>query len=649
MKHEVIERELSARLDGARDARLDGVVEEHLASCDSCRRFENRARHVREMSRLEPAPSVPDALFESIVRETRAAQPKHRPSFVPRLRIPTVSVRYAAAFVAGALVSAFVFSGSAGLRRPSPALASDIPQRIAAASREVTAYRATFEITERNFHELVPMRRFLTRVAFSANEKFRAEIEDLSVYPSPQWPKNSTVLSVDEGRWVFTGPLSCPREGLPSCAEGGSDVRSIEGREPFDGDAIFPSDIVLPIRTLAGSERVQVVGHGTVLGRNVVHVNLTYRDAVPLFAYLHAGGSWRPFFPLDPVVLSLDEQTWFPLAYQVRAASSQERGEWAARNGLPSESSGTVLIDAQIRSFDEHSSPKELALPDVAPTRNAGFRDVDLESLADRVAYQPLLPSYLGGLRLHRAGHYTNGARPKDESLISFARGLAWLKVRQTRSWSEPALYGNVGALATSLNLPDGGLAYYEPASSSLGRRLSIHAPGWDIYLESNLPIKELLRVAGSLPIKGQPAPSEWLIRRWPGGIVREQTTLERARQVAPYLLLPHSLPSGYRLSVVHVVEAGGTRGVTIYFRRSGTELDGIGVRLHQAAAVELPPPVDPDVSAVSVRGVIGRYSAVRNELEWVEGGVYRSVSANFLDLKGLLRIASSLSAGSPG
>jgi hypothetical protein len=80
-----------------------------------------------------------------------------------------------------------------------------------------------------------------------------------------------------------------------------------------------------------------------------------------------------------------------------------------------------------------------------------------------------------------------------------------------------------------------------------------------------------------------------------------------------------------------------------MFFRRPGTELDGVGIRLHQADGEPLPPPVDPDVLAVRVRGVIGRYSPLRAELEWVEDGVYRSLRGTALDLAGLLQVADSL------
>jgi hypothetical protein len=253
------------------------------------------------------------------------------------------------------------------------------------------------------------------------------------------------------------------------------------------------------------------------------------------------------------------------------------------------------------------------------------------------------LPTDLAGLRPYRAGTFALGGRPADEVLVSYTRGLTWLKIRQSRQWQRPELFGNIGPLAAPVRLPGGGVAYYEPASSSLGRRISIHTPDVDLYVESNLPRGELLRVAGSLPVRGEPAPRRWLVRKWPGGVIREQVSLREAALEAPYLLLPQRLPAGFRPWVAQLAREGGRTSVTVYFRRPGTELDGVGIRLHQAPGTPFPPPMDPDVLAVEVRGTIGRYSPIRGELEWVERGVYHSLGGTALDLAGLLRVAASL------
>jgi hypothetical protein len=164
-----------------------------------------------------------------------------------------------------------------------------------------------------------------------------------------------------------------------------------------------------------------------------------------------------------------------------------------------------------------------------------------------------------------------------------------------------------------------------------------------DLYLESNLRRHDLLRVAGSLPVRGEEVPRGWLVRRGPGGVVQEQVPVAQAAVEAPYLLMPRALPAGFRPWVAQLIRQGGRTAVSVYFRRPGTELGGTGIVLHQSPNTPLPPPLDPDVFAVRVRGTDGRYSPGRGELEWVEDGVYRSLGGGALDLAGLLRVAGSL------
>lgn len=646
MKCDAAQRELSARLDGAPNRRLTEVLEDHLISCARCRSFQAGAGRIRELARIEPAAPVPDLVPRIMAEVERRGGRRRIPQLVPR-----EWRRYAAAFAAGAAAAALFVGGLPGLRRgPSPALATEIPIRVFESSKLVTSYRAIFDIKESNFAPTPPLnqfsvRRFVARVAFESPERFRAEVEDKTVYPAGPWPRNDLVLAVDRDRWSFRGPATCPRESLPDCAIGGREVREVRGREPFDGDALLPADVVVPVRTLSGSDRVRLAGEGTVLGRDVVIVELSYRDATPLFAYLQAGGSWRPFYPLDRVLVSLDRETWFPLAYEVQPAAGLERERWAVQNSLPQEPPGRAVFVATARSFGtapqaEGWRPLEGARQD---TRDEGFRDESLATLEMKRAHQLLFPADTAGLRAYRTGTFVSGGRPRDEVLVSFTHGLTWLKIRQTRTWSQPEPFGDVGSLATPTRLRGGGVSYYEPATATLGRRLWIHARGVDLYLESNLPREDFLRVASSLPVRGERAPQEWLVRRLPGGLIIERTSVARARDSDPYILLPTFLPQGYRPGPVHLVHVVGRTGVTMFFRRPGTELDGVGIRLHQADDEPLPPPIDPDVLAVRVRGVIGRYSPLRSELEWVEDGVYRSLRGTALDVAGLLHVADSL------
>ncbi|HEV8683164.1 MAG TPA: hypothetical protein VGS09_10395 [Actinomycetota bacterium] len=641
MRCEVAERELSATLDGQADRRVERSLAEHLEGCSRCRAFQAQILRIHELARVQPAGPVPD-LVPAIMAQVRRQRAPRRGAVITLPRPSPAWGRYAVAFVAGAVVAALLLGGLPLLRRgPSPALASEIPGRVAQASREVTAYRATFRIEERNFHSVVSFRRFTASVTFRAPEEFRAEVRDETLYPAGPWPRNDILLAMDRERWLVEGPVTCPREALPACPLEGRERRSVSGREPFDNDTPLPTDVVVPVRTLAGSDRVRVAGEGEILGQAVVVIELPYRDATPLFAYLQATGSWRPFYPLDLVRVSLDAETWFPLAYEVWPSSAPERRLWAIRNGLPPERRGAPVFTAEALSFEESIPTGWTPRAETkASAIDQGFRDVPYAPLT-RTALA--LPTDLSGLRPYRAGTFALGGRPRDEVLVSYTKGLTWLKILQTREWRRSQLFGNIGPLAAPVRLPGKGVAYYEPATSSLGRRISIHAVGLDMYLESNLPQDELLRVAGSLPVRGEPVPRAWLVRRWPGGVIREQVSLGQAALEAPYLLLPRRLPAGFRPWVAQLSREGGRTSVTVYFRRPGTELDGMGIRLHQAPRTPLPPPMDPDVLAVEVRGTIGRYSPVRGELEWVERGIYYSLGGTALDLAGLLQVAASL------
>jgi anti-sigma factor RsiW len=644
MRCEAAERELSARLDDGGDRRAEDRLDEHLATCSRCRAFEARARRLREVVRLEPAAEVPDLVPAIMAEVRREAVRGRRPIRLPRPSGQQGWGHYAAAFVAGALVAAVALAGLPGLRRgPQPALAGEIPDRVASASTQVTAYRATFDVVERNFHPRVPERRFAVEVAFRAPERFRAVVSDATAYPAGSWPRNDLALAVDGDRWMLRGPVTCPRQGLPLCAAGEVSVQRVTGREPFDGDAPLPTDIVLPVGTLSGTDRVDVVGTGEVLGREVVIVELAYRDATPLFGYLQAAGLWRPLFPQDRVLVSLDAENWFPLAYEVRAAASPDRGRWALQHVLPIEHPGTLLLSVEARSF-RPSVARQPALAPAPTARDEGFRDLPESELAAVAGRVPAVPTELAGLRPYRAGTFVGPGRPDDEVLLSFSRGLAWLKIRQTGPWPGPQLFGDMSDLAVPVELA-GGVAYYDPASATLGRRLAIHAPGMDLYLESNLPRDDLMRVAGSIPVRGIPIPEDWLVRRSRGDTLELQATLSEARSAVPGLTLPRDLPPSYGLRTIHIHRGEAGTAVAVYFRRPGAELDGVGIRIYQAPGQELAPPLDPDALRVRVDGVTARYTPSRGLLEWVADGTYRSLTAQTLDLASLLAVARSWEA----
>jgi hypothetical protein len=639
---DLAEREISARLDGAGAA--DSLVDEHLDGCPSCRSFAAAALRIRETARLEVAVEIPEDLLGSILEgvESSAATRTQSRRPQPRRRAGLKTLRpYLAAFVAGAAGAAIVLGGP---MPPAPVMAGQIGERLVEASRDVAAYSAEFHITERNFRPEVPERRFVTEVSYAARESFRAVTRDLSSYPSAQWPRNDLTLAVQEGRWRLDAPLTCPRQALPACARHGREVESVTGREPFDADAALPTDMILPLRTLAGTDKVDVVGRSTVGGRRVVQIRLAYRDARPLFAFLQAGGSWRPLFPTDVVTLSLDTETWFPLAFDVRANESDERAAWAQAEGIGAEEAGSPIFEVRVEDIEYRPAVGSAAISGPpGEARDGGFVDQPLERVAELAGFAPLVPEELGGMTRYRSGVFSDPGR-KGESLVSYSRGLSWLKIRQTRTWSQPSLFGNVSPLAERVELPGHGVAYYEPATETLGRRLSIHAEGVDLYLETNLPAGELFRIAGSLPVRGLQAPEEWSARIWPGGIVRELVSLERAIDEFPYLKVPMKRPEGYQVAAVYLVRTGTAEGVTMYLRRPGMETDGVGIKVHQSPGIGLAPPMDPGVQRVRIGGLTARYSPRRGEVEWVEGGIYNSITYPSADLQALSVMVMSMS-----
>lgn len=631
MRCETAELELSARLDGAADRALDAELESHLATCERCRAFSAGTDDLRRAVRMEPVGPVPD-----LVPRIVDALERERPRTITRRR---ARLRAATVFLAGAAASAVVLGGFPGLRPGlPPALAKrDIPRLVTEASMDVDSYRATLDIVERNFHPGVGERRFEATIAFESPERFRADVKDVSNYPSKQWPRNDVRLVVDASRFLVEGPQVCPRESLPACPVRGRETRAARGREPFDGDTPLPSDIIVPVRTLSDTSHASVETRSRAFGRDVVEVTLPYRDAAPLFAYLHAAGSWRPFFPLDPVTVTLDRATWLPLGYEVRASDSAERASWAARNSLSRDDSGQQLFAARVRSFATGvRHPRGTFDAAAEDAHDAGFRDVDFGDLSSAAGFEPSEPGNVAGLRPYRAGTFAHGH--PGEIVTTYARGLAWVRIRETRSWDEPTLFGDVSALAYPIGLNEG-TAYAEPGTADRGHRLSIHGDDRDVYIESNLTYPGSFAPTS---FDGREVPREWLRRTSPDGIVREQLwSIDRARELAPFLLVPAGLPPEYRLTM-QVTTAGGRRGITLYYRRF-MEPDGIGVRIHLAPDEALPPPLDPDTFAVRVRGVVGRYTPSRSELEWVSEGTYASVAARGFDLAGLVEIAESL------
>ncbi|HXF71341.1 MAG TPA: hypothetical protein VNO79_01855, partial [Actinomycetota bacterium] len=408
-----------------------------------------------------------------------------------------------------------------------------------------------------------------------------------------------------------------------------------------------------------------------------------YAAARPLFAFTELGGTWRPFFGDDRVVLWLDRRTWLPLEWQVFPAPGRERNLWEQRFELPPEHPSRAVFEVRaVNVSREPPRPGTFRIeagPDDVETE--GVRRVPLASLAEEIGYEPVAPEAVDGLPLYQAVVPTEPAPATPDAVVTYASGLSWVKLAERRTEAgtgggdgEPGgraeggaeaaagpPFGPVSPLAEEVALPGGGVAYYEPATEEAGRRLLIHAEGTDLLLETNLPREELLRIAANLPVQGLPAPPSWF--RGEGEGLR--VSLEEAAARAGFVpLVPAALPEGYVLASVELLPggdgpgglepgAGGGRpgGILLHIRPEDSVVGGAWIRVFQQPADELPPATAADVREVEVRGAAGRWSPERSQLEWLEAGLYLSVDAPGASLDDLLAVAASLEplAASPG
>jgi Putative zinc-finger len=642
VNHEQAERLLSARIDGERPSmRESASLEEHLETCAECRAFERGAYRLREAARFEVAPAVPDLVDQVMtavgaeVEHPRSRLRVVRPAGSPRRSILPRLAPVAAALVVGALIGSLVVGGP--WQRPetgSALAATEVTEGISAAAARLDAYRATFAIEERHLSPEMPERRLTMRVSFEAPERFRLDVVDRTDYPTAATPTNLKLV-VDGSTWYAAGPAPCP---TATCPQRESVVRN---RLPFSTAAPTPTDLVLPISTLADADRLTVLGRGTVLGRPAVRVEVPFERAEPLFPFLSIGGDWRPFFPNDRVRIWLDERNWFPLRWDVYPATGAERDAWALRFGLPDEPSLRTVFS--VRALRVSLDTPDAGVFDIPATNSAqdqGARAVELGDVPRATGFVPVAPSMVGGLDRYRV------VLPRDdagETLVAYADGLAFLNLGETRSWKGDAPFGPVGVQAEEISLTGGGVAYYEPASRDHGRRVAIHAAGTDLYLESNLPRSEVLAAAAKLPVQGLPMPDAWTHRRV-GSATVVRVSLETARASLPFPIeLPTALPAGFGLASVELVDAGFGAGVTLYLRDEDADA-GIGtIRLHLEAASALPPATSAAQSTVEVGGGRGRFTPDRSQLEWIDDGLYRSLDAPGLALEELLAIATSI------
>ncbi|MDQ4058707.1 MAG: zf-HC2 domain-containing protein, partial [Actinomycetota bacterium] len=384
---EALRVDISARLDGELDEARARELDEHLEACAACRDYEGRMRSVRRAMRVRSAEPVPD-LTAAIMQRVEGQRAR-----VARRRDWGTGARVAA--VAAAVAALLVFATSVPFtdRQPESAVASEIVQEVRAAAKELTSYQATFSIVERGFTHGVGRRRFTAKVLYDAPERFRLTVRDDTVYPDPRWPANDISLIANPSRWWIEQPRTCPVEVLFECSvPQGTSEQTVVKRQPFDGTSTLPTDIIVPLETMASSGDFDVLGRDRITGRPAIKVSMPFREALPLVTALQPGGLWRGFHPSDEVEIWLDEQTWFPLRFRVSADASAERAQWAELHGyrdLP----GDTLLSVTARRFSRGSLARDRFKPPVDGTIRFG----EFESL-ERVGARWPEPEYTAGL-----------------------------------------------------------------------------------------------------------------------------------------------------------------------------------------------------------------------------------------------------------
>ena len=629
---------LSARMDGERPSeRLGSAVDAHAATCPRCRAFETRARGLRASLRIRPAEPMPDLVGSIMARveaEVRA------PGRLRRIALTSARVRprhlrpVIAATVAGVMAGSVVVGGP--WQRPStrPIAAAAVVVAVQGTAPSLDAFTVTYAVTERGLSPEVPERRLRVNVAFLAPHRFRMDVDDLTVYPSSRWTPTDLTFIADGSSTYRSGATGCPAD-LP--AGGCPPTRTVvTTRTPYSVRAPAPADLVLPLTTFASADGIQVLGEDRIAGRDAVEIRLTFARAKPLFPFLGLGGDWRPFFDDDRVDLWLDRTSWFPLRYAVYPSDDPARRAWELRFGLPVEPSDASVMDVVLTSFDRDP-------PDAATFTAPGWSgapSVPLAAFPRRVGYLPVTLTSPGTLQLSSAVVPPAADPGAPRSILLYTDGMAYVRIGERPDWRGPTLFGPLDKGAQQVELDGGGVAYYEPAGQGLGRRLAIHASGTNLFLESNLPRQQLLTLAASLPVRGEPLPEAW--RSVSGsGISIEQVGPEDALARSPVPIeLPAKLPDGYVLASAQIVW-GPTEAlaVSFVFRQVETDAAGGPIILHVQKGDALPPASSADQYLVGLGATSGRWTPGRDQLEWIAGGAYMSIEGP-LGLPALLDLA---------
>lgn len=588
--------ELSARLDQEVDTSTSALLDDHLATCAECRAHEEALRRVKRAVALQPAPQVRDLVPEVIARIEG--------DFVARRsqRRSLLRTALAAAVITGLVLSSAIVPWRDSSR--DVALASEITRAVRRAATQLTSYHARFSVHERGWHERVPERRFTAEIWFESPENLRMEMTDLTDYPGEGWPTNDATLIASSNRWWLRETASCPAAALPGCEiPPEPEVRSVTNRQPFDGRTALPTDLILPLQTLADENGLTVAGSERVAGRDAHHVVLERWQAAPLIESLQVAGTWRRFPASARVDLWLDSETWFPLRFTVGSGHA------------------ALVVEATEFAEPESLDPETFSVPSRARGADGGFRNADVGEVT------AALPA---GLAPYRSGITRDGQR-----VATFVNGMTWLKVLVDND-ARPTITTFAAEL---VQLDDDHYGYLEPSEDALRRTIEILGVGRRVRIESNLTRNDLLEVAASVPIRGR----EITHLRTADGVRVDRLTRTEADEL-PYASSPSYLPDGFAPSSAFVTRsATGTEQLTVYNRRPESASAMNDIRLIHVPDIEVLPPTSENLVSIRSGDLRARWSPLRSELDWLDGTTYRAVAVPAFDLQTAIRIARSL------
>jgi hypothetical protein len=646
---------LSARMDGERvGARQVEAAAAHAEGCVRCQMFAQRSARIRRSMRIRAAESVPD-LVEPIM--VAVARERIRPASLapvidgwivsrrgsrhafrrPRHRRPMTLAPAVAAAIAGLIVGSLVVGGPWQLGANRPIAAATVVRNVRNAAPALQAFQGTYTIHEFGLSPEIPERLLEMDLAFLSPQRFRLEVDDRTHYPSSSWTPTDLLFIEDVTTSFTSGPSGCPGD-LPEgvCPR----TRATTARlSEYSAAAPVPADLVLPVATFGSARGLQVLDRERFDGRDAVLLRLSFERAAPMFPFLRIGGTWRPFFDRDKVLLWLDAGSWLPLRMAVYPSRSRERREWELRYGRAVESPDAPILDVRMESMSEE--PPDVSIFRIpgapAPVRHR------LDDLPARIGYAPATPGDAGGLELVSIVLPKGSAPVTPRSLLVYTQGLDYLKIAERRDWKGPGPFGPVDGVAQQVSLPGGGVAYYEPAGEGYGRRLAIHTPTADLFLETNLPRQRLLTIASSLPVHGQALPSSWRRLGSPDVKVERIGVAQALAKAGLPASLPERLPDGYIVASAELSKVGtAIEGVTLYLRQLDMDAAGEPLTLHVEREIGLPPPSSSAQSRIRFGGIEGRWTPNRSQLEWVDRGAYHSLQGE-LGLRALLEIASAV------